>query len=251
MKLIKLKLIKASFFITLVTVFLISCSRNIDNNIEINQLITPDYNFSNYFFDCNLNDGSSLLKLESFLSGFIKNDIFQNTSSYSLKVFFPENDIVDKFKISIKNYTSNDIFTDVINELSQSGFDAVASCNFNSNLFNGLSLYNYTDNKQNTSNIAEILRCSYKPGFNYGTFRISLDRLISKMNQLKIQYGIEYFQEELNSSEFIWINYFYQEDFKNNISTQWLTDPDSTEIKNEFLDNAECIDAITYRFFQI
>ena len=242
---------KASYFITLVTVFLISCSRNIDNNIEINQLITPDYNFSNYFFDCNLNDGSSLLKLESFLSGFIKNDIFQNTSSYSLKVFFPENDIVDKFKISIKNYTSNDIFTDVINELSQSGFDAVASCKFNSNLFYGLSLYNYTDEQQNTSNNVEILRCSYKPGFNYGTFRISLDRLISKMNQLKIQYGIEYFQEELNSSEFIWINYFYQEDFRNNISAQWLTDPDSTEIKNEFLDNAECIDAITYRFFQI
>ena len=242
---------KTSCLITLVTFLLYSCSRNIDNNIEINQLITPDYNFSNYFFDCNLNDGSSLLKLESFLSGFIKNDIFQNTSSYSLKVFFPENDIVDKFKISIKNYTSNDIFTDVINELSQSGFDAAASCNFNSNLFNGLSLYNYTDKKQNISNNAEILRCLYKPGFNYGTFRISLDRLISKMNQLKIQYGIEYFQEELDSSEFIWINYFYQEDFKNNISTQWLADPDSTEIKNEFLDNAECIDAITYRFFQI
>ena len=235
----------------LATFFLFSCSKNIDNNIEINQLIIPDYNFSNYFFDCNLNDGSSLLKLESFLSGFIKNDLFKNKSSYSLKVFFPENDFVKKFKISIKNTTTNDIFTDVINELSQSGFDAIASCNFNSNLFNGLSLYNYTDKKQNTSNNAEILRCSYKPGFNYGTFRISLDRFISKMNQLKIQYGIEYFQEELNSSEFIWINYFYQEDFKNNISTQWLTDPDSTEIKNEFLDNAECIDAITYRFFQI
>jgi len=235
----------------LATFFLFSCSKNIDNNIEINQLIIPDYNFSNYFFDCNLNDGSSLLKLESFLSGFIKNDLFKNKSSYSLKVFFPENDFVNKFKISIKNTTTNDIFTDVINELSQSGFDAIASCNFNSNLFNGLSLYNYTDKKQNTSNNAEILRCSYKPGFNYGTFRISLDRFISKMNQLKIQYGIDYFQDELNSGEFIWINYFYQEDFKNNISTQWLNDPDSTEIKNEFLDNAECIDAITYRFFQI
>ena len=242
---------KASYFITLVTVFLISCSRNIDNNIEINQLITPDYTFSNYFFDCNLNDGSSLLKLESFLSGFIKNDIFQNTSSYSLKVFFPENDIVDKFKISIKNYTANDIFTDVINELSQSGFDAVASCNFNSNLFNGLSLYSYIDKEQNTSNNAEILRCSYKPGFSYGTFRISLDRFISKMNKLKIQYGIEYFQEEINSSEFIWINYYYQQDFKNSISTQWLTDTDSTEIKNEFLDNAECINSKAYKFFQI
>ena len=235
----------------LATFFLFSCSKNIDNNIEINQLIIPDYNFSNYFFDCNLNDGSSLLKLESFLSGFIKNDLFKNKSSYSLKVFFPENDFVKKFKISIKNTTTNDIFTDVINELSQSGFDAIASCNFNSNLFNGLSLYNYTDKKQNTSNNAEILRCSYKPGFNYGTFRISLDRFISKMNQLKIQYGIDYFQDELYSGEFIWINYFYQEDFKNNISTQWLNDPDSTEIKNEFLDNAECIDAITYRFFQI
>ena len=171
---------KTSYLTILATFFLFSCSKNIDNNIEINQLITPDYNFLNYFFDCNLNDGSSLLKLESFLSGFIKNDIFQNTSSYSLKVFFPENDIVDKFKISIKNYTANDIFTDVINELSQSGFDLVASCNFNSNLFNGLSLYNYTDKQQNTSNNAEILRCSYKPGFNYGTFRISLDRLIVK-----------------------------------------------------------------------
>ena len=242
---------KNSYLITLVTFFLFSCSKNIDNNIEINQLIVPDYNFSNYFFDCNLNDGFSLLKLESFLSGFIKNDLFKNKSSYSLKVFFPENDFVNKFKISIKNNTSNNIFTDVINELSQSGFDAIASCNFNSNLFNGLSLYNYTDKKQNTSNNAEILRCSYKPGFNYGTFRISLDRFISKMNQLKIQYGIDYFQDELNSGEFIWINYFYQEDFKNNISTQWLNDPDSTEIKNEFLDNAECIDAITYRFFQI
>jgi len=241
-----------TFYLTiLATFFLFSCSKNIDNNIEINQLIIPDYNFSNYFFDCNLNDGSSLLKLESFLSGFIKNDLFKNKSSYSLKVFFPENDFVKKFKISIKNNTTNDIFTDVINELSQSGFDAIASCNFNSNLFNGLSLYNYTDKKQNTSNNAEILRCSYKPGFNYGTFRISLDRFISKMNQLKIQYGIDYFQDELNSDEFIWINYFYQEDFKNNISTQWLNDPDSTEIKNEFLDNAECIDAITYRFFQI
>jgi len=241
-----------TFYLTiLATFFLFSCSKNIDNNIEINQLIIPDYNFSNYFFDCNLNDGSSLLKLESFLSGFIKNDLFKNKSSYSLKVFFPENDFVKKFKISIKNNTTNDIFTDVINELSQSGFDAIASCNFNSNLFNGLSLYNYTDKKQTTSNNAEILRCSYKPGFNYGTFRISLDRFISKMNQLKIQYGIDYFQDELNSDEFIWINYFYQEDFKNNISTQWLNDPDSTEIKNEFLDNAECIDAITYRFFQI
>ena len=240
------------FYLTILTTFfLFSCSKNIDNNIEINQLIIPDYNFSNYFFDCNLNDGSSLLKLESFLSGFIKNDLFKNKSSYSLTVFFPENDFVNKFKISIKNTTTNDIFTDVINELSQSGFDAIASCNFNSNLFNGLSLYNYTDKKQNTSNNAEILRCSYKPGFNYGTFRISLDRFISKMNQLKIQYGIDYFQDELNSGEFIWINYFYQEDFKNNISTQWLNDPDSTEIKNEFLDNAECIDAITYRFFQI
>tara|TARA_B100001540_G_scaffold220391_1_gene194806 strand:+ start:579 stop:1310 length:732 start_codon:yes stop_codon:yes gene_type:complete len=241
-----------TFYLTiLATFFLFSCSKNIDNNIEINQLIIPDYNFSNYFFDCNLNDESSLLKLESFLSGFIKNDLFKNKSSYSLKVFFPENDFVNKFKISIKNNTTNDIFTDVINELSQSGFDAIASCNFNSNLFNGLSLYNYTDKKQTTSNNAEILRCSYKPGFNYGTFRISLDRFISKMNQLKIQYGIDYFQDELNSGEFIWINYFYQEDFKNNISTQWLNDPDSTEIKNEFLDNAECIDAITYRFFQI
>jgi len=243
---------KTSYLITLVALFLFSCSKNTNNNnIEINQLVTPDYNFSNYFFDCNLNDGSSLLKLESFLSDFIKNDIFQNTSSYSLKVFFPKNNIVDKFKISIKNNTPDDIFTALINELSQSGFDAVASCNFNSNLFNGFSLYNYIDKKQNISNNAEILRCSYKPGFNYGTFRISLDRFVSKMNQLKIQYGVEYFQQELNSSEFIWINYFYQEDFKNSISTQWLTDLDSTEIKNEFLDNAECIDATTYRFFKI
>ena len=169
----------------------------------------------------------------------------------SKKFFFKRN---GPFKLNelfdVKNET-NDIFTDVINELSKNGFDAVASCNFNSNLFNGLSLYNYTDKKQNISNNAEILRCFYKPGFNYGTFRISLDRFISKLNQLKIQYGIEYFQEELNSGEFIWINYFYQEDFKNNISTQWLSDPDSTEIKNEFLDNAECIDSKIYRFFQI
>ena len=125
-------------------------------------------------------------------------------------------------------------------------FMYVFSCQYSQNK-NEIS----SNKKQNISNNAEILRCLYKPGFNYGTFRISIDRLIGKMNQLKIQYGTEYFQEESNSREFIWINYFYQEDFKNNISTQWLTDPDSTEIKNEFLDNAECIDSKTYRFFQI
>ena len=246
----KQKHMKNIFLITLI-IILSSCSRNENENIGINELITPDYAFSNYFFDCNLNDGSSLLKLESFLSDFIKKSIFQNKSLYSLKVFFPENTAIEKFKISIRNNTKDDIFSDVINQLSQNGFDEIASCNFNPSLFKGLSLYNFIDEQQVSSNTVEIMRCLYKPGFNYGTFRISLDRFISKINRLKIQYGIEYYQEELRSNEFLWINYFYAEDFNNNISSNWLIDSDSIEIKNEFNDNAECINAMKYKFFEI
>ena len=40
---------KTSYLTILATFFLISCSKNIDNNIEINQLITPDYNFFKLF----------------------------------------------------------------------------------------------------------------------------------------------------------------------------------------------------------
>ena len=246
----KQKDMKNIFLITII-IILSSCSRTANENIEINQLITPDYTFSNYFFDCRLNDGSSLLKLESFLSDFIKKSIFENKSLYALSVFFPENVGIEKFKISIRNNSDDDIFSDVINQLSQNGFDEIASCNFNPAIFKGLQLYKFIDEQQSSSNTIEILRCLYKPGFNYGTFRISLDRFINKINRSKIQYGIDYYQEELRSNEFLWINYFYAEDFNNNISSYWLNDPDSIEIKNEFNDNAECIDAMKYKFFEI
>ena len=71
----KQKYMKNIFLIAIIIIFS-SCSRNENESIAINEFITPDYVFSNYFFDCNLNDGSSLLKLESFLSEFIKKSIY-------------------------------------------------------------------------------------------------------------------------------------------------------------------------------
>ena len=112
-------------------------------------------------------------------------------------------------------------------------------------------MHEFIEEQQASSNTIEILRCLYKPGFNFGTFRISLDRFINKINKLKIQYGIEYYQAELISNEFLWINYFYAEDFNDKISFNWLNDADAIEIKNEFNDNAECIDAMKYKFFDI
>ena len=72
-----------SFKSFLIIIFIFSCSSEVDKGIEANLLISPDYNFSIEFFECNLNEGYTLLNLESFLSDLTRNE---KTSNFATEI---------------------------------------------------------------------------------------------------------------------------------------------------------------------
>ena len=46
-------------------------------------------------------------------------------------------------------------------------------------------------------------------------------------------------------------DHYYLKDFSNEISTEWINNPEATDIKGEFLENAKCINAKIYDVFEI
>lgn len=235
------------FFKTLLISFLLySCSSEIDKGIEANLLISPDYNFSVELFECELNESYTLLNLESFLSDLVKSDNYQN-DDYGLEIFFPKSNYVNEFMLTLKTYSDNDNYNDFINQLSTKGFDEIARCKFNKNDYNGLLLID--QEIQENKYVNELLRCNYNEGFNFGTFRVAIDRFKNKMNSLNIVYEAVYLQTNKLPRSFIWINNFYSNEPSELIPSDWLSNEESQEIRQEFLDNANCIDAKMHDVF--
>ena len=235
------------FFKTfLISFFLYSCSSEIDKGIEANLLISPDYNFSVELFECELNESYTLLNLESFLSDLVKSDNYQN-DDYGLEIFFPKSNYVNEFMLTLKTYSDNDNYNDFINQLSTKGFDEIARCKFNKNDYNGLLLID--QEIQENKYVNELLRCNYNEGFNFGTFRVAIDRFKNQMNSLNIAYEAVYLQTNKSPRSFIWINNFYSNEPSELIPSDWLTNEESQEIRQEFLDNANCIDAKMHDVF--
>ena len=237
---------KYSFFL----LFLFSCSSDLDQSIEANLLIAPDYNFSNYLIECELKESANLLNLESFLSILIKDD-FYNDNNFEIKAYFPKTDYVDKFIFNIQNSTEVNIYNSFINDLSQKGFDKIALCNFNTDKLKGISLFDSELTSNKSSITSEILSCNYNDGYNYGTFKLAIDRFLNHMSLLKIPYQISYLQADNNSSEFTWINNFYSENYTEEITELWINTKEAREIKDEFLQNAQCIESNLYNSFTI
>jgi hypothetical protein len=71
------------------------------------------------------------------------------------------------------------------------------------------------------------------------------------MSSLKIPYQILYLQDELVADNFIWINNFYSEDYSKKINDFWINTSEAREIKNEFLNNAQCIESNIYYSFAV
>lgn len=235
------------FFKTfLISFFLYSCSSEIDKGIEANLLISPDYNFSVELFECELNESYTLLNLESFLSDLVKSDNYQN-DDYGLEIFFPKSNYVNEFMLTLKTYSDNDNYNDFINQLSTKGFDEIARCKFNKNDYNGLLLID--QEIQENKYVNELLRCNYNEGFNFGTFRVAIDRFKNQMNSLNIAYEAVYLQTNKSPRSFIWINNFYSNEPSELIPSDWLSNEESQEIRQEFLDNANCIDAKMHDVF--
>ena len=236
------------FFKTfLISFFIYSCSSEIDKGIEANSLISPDYNFSVELFECELNEDYTLLNLESFLSDLVKNENYKNNQEYDLEVFFPKSEFVNEFVLNLKTYSDEDNYNSFINQLSTKGFDEIAKCKFNKNDYNGLLLID--QGIQQDKYVNELLRCDYKEGFNFGTFRVAIDRFKNKMNSLKIPYEAVYIQTDDSPRSFIWINNFYFNEPSDLILSDWLNDKEAQEIKQEFLDNANCINANMHDVF--
>ena len=112
-------------------------------------------------------------------------------------------------------------------------------------------MINISDNVDNDYTFIEILRCEYNSDSNYGTFKIAIDRFVNKIGTLNIPYSLSYVEDKTTSRGFIWINYFYSEDYKDFLSTNWINEIDSSEIKEEFVTNAVCSDSRGYRAFKL
>ena len=149
--------------------------------------------------------------------------------------------------LTLKTYYDNDNYNDFINQLSTKGFDEIARCKFNKNDYNGLLLID--QEIQENKYVNELLRCNYNEGFNFGTFRVAIDRFKNQMNSLNIAYEAVYLQTNKSPRSFIWINNFYSNEPSELIPSDWLSNEESQEIRQEFLDNANCIDAKMHDVF--
>ena len=238
-----------SFKSFLIIIFIFSCSSEVDKGIEANLLISPDYNFSIEFFECNLNAGYTLLNLESFLSDLTRNEKSKNNDVYDLEVFFPKTNYVNEFILNLKTYRNDNTYNNFINELSAKGFDEIARCKFDKNNYQGKLLIDYKTNQQKYNN--EILRCNYNDGFNFGTFRVAIDRFINQIQSLNIPYDAIYIQSDGSPRSFIWINNFYSNEPADAILSDWLDNAEAKDIKEEFLENAKCINADMHDVFDL
>ena len=236
-----------SFKSFLIIIFIFSCSSEVDKGIEANLLISPDYNFSIEFFECNLNEGYTLLNLESFLSDLTRNEKTKNNDVYDLEVFFPKSNYVNEFILNLKTYRNDNTYNNFINELSAKGFDEIARCKFDNNNYQGKLLIDYKTKQQKYNN--EILRCNYNDGFNFGTFRVAIDRFINQIQSLNIPYDAIYIQSNGSPRSFIWINNFYSNEPADVILSDWLDNAEAKDIKEEFLENAKCINADMHDVF--
>ncbi|MDC0587960.1 hypothetical protein OAO80_01740 [Gammaproteobacteria bacterium] len=237
------------FFVIISFIILSGCSESNSNQINLSTVISPEYSSYVTIANCNLLEGNSLINLESFLSS---QTIQKKGSKLSLSVLFPDSSsYVNTFLIYAEANLENEA-SKSINNIYLNGLDALASCEYekpykSTNLFKNIS----TLTEESDYDITEILNCSYNDGFNYGSFVIAIDRLIQKMEMFKSKYEIDYI-ELADSKSFIWINRFDNSFFKEELPEIWLSNPlESTEIQNEFKDNAICYDATVYKEFSL
>ena len=151
---------------------------------EANLLVKPKIVFNNKFISCNLNKDFTLINLESFLSNFIKDQSLNNNCDIS--ILFPLSEKVTKFIFNFRNYYDDNSYNIFLDKLSNKGIDEIASCNFDDDMFQGYSLSILDTYDQPSPYTVEILRCNYNQGYNYGIFRVALDRFISEVNALDI-----------------------------------------------------------------
>jgi hypothetical protein len=229
-----------------------SCgSKDSNDEIKLSSLIQPNFSFTYDLIECELNKNSSLLDLEFFFSKNIDKYKAITDGKIRLSILFPENKInVSGFIIAIKSNTDYGNLESFISQIQRDQFNDIALCKFIINQNKGFNILEYKNNSNLDYEFVEILICQYKEGYNYGSFEITINRFLNYIQKLDIPYSLNYVNKSKNN-EFIWINSFHNNDYKKILIDSWVMENEAIEIKDEFIENATCIESNIYKSYQL
>lgn len=243
-------LLKIVYFF-LISVVLVACGNEKIQTKSLNSLISPNYSFNQDFFYCDLNKNMSLLNLESFLSKFVSDNVNDFSNILDINILFPDKtQEVTEFVFSVRSNQNSKEVSDFVNLLDMDDFNKIASCNYTIQQFDATDLIQSESEATNDFLNVEILRCTYNPGYNFGTFRISIDRFVNAVGRLKLPYSLSYINLKKNNS-FIWINSFNIYNQEELLEKNWISDDESKAIKDEFNENATCLDSKKYKSYEL
>jgi hypothetical protein len=243
-------LLKIVYFL-LISVVLVACGNEKIQTKSLNSLISPNYSFNQDFFYCDLNKNMSLLNLESFLSKFVSDSVNDFSNILNINILFPDKtQEVTEFVFSVRSNQNSKEVLDFVNLLDMDDFNKIASCNYAIQQFDATDLIQSESEATNNFLNVEILRCTYNPGYNFGTFRISIDRFVNAVGRLKLPYSLSYINLKKNNS-FIWINSFNINNQEEFLEKNWISDDESKAIKDEFNENATCLDSKKYKSYEL
>lgn len=243
-------LLKIVYFF-LISVVLVACGNEKIQTKSLNSLISPNYSFNQDFFYCDLNKNMSLLNLESFLSKFVSDNVNDFSNILDINILFPDKtQEVTEFVFSVRSNQNSKEVSDFVNLLEMDDFNKIASCNYAIQQFDATDLIQSESEATNDFLNVEILRCTYNPGYNFGTFRISIDRFVNAVGRLKLPYSLSYINLKKNNS-FIWINSFNINNQEEFLEKNWISDDESKAIKDEFNENATCLDSKKYKSYEL
>ena len=240
--------------IFLVIIFLSACGKNESNNeTKLSLLVKADFSYTQDLFDCTLNKNESLIGLESFFSKNIEE--YKNIAqleNLNISILFPQNNkYVTNFIISIISNNNPLGLKKFIDAVKNDAITEVASCSFAIFQHKGVNLKEELINNNKSFINAEILRCRYNDNYNFGTFQISINRFINNLRTIELPYSISYLEDNSKNDSFIWINYFYKEDYEDILLKNWVNNIDSAEIQSEFSTNTSCIDSKKYKSYKL
>jgi hypothetical protein len=238
----------------LISLFIITSCENSSPEINksLSALIQPEFTYSQDFFDCTINSEYSLINLESFFSSFIDSYKIESNIDVKVSVLFPDKvDAIKKFIISVISDNNPQGVSSFVEELSAKGFSNIASCSFSIYQMKGFNIVAKKIKPSSDYVFTEILRCKYNKGYNFGTFMISIERFLNQINSLDIPYALSYIKNTDSDNDFLWINSFYDINFKDQLSNSWIKSKDSIEIQDEFNSNSSCIDSKSYKSYQL
>ena len=230
-----MRLILKNIYFLPLFLFLVSCNNKEDDSISLNSLIVPEYTYTQDFFYCDLKESSSLINLESFLSSLVAKYQKELSIFNNIDILFPEaQQEVSRFVFSIRSSNNLDALKRFIEILKKEGLSSISTCIFSTDQSSGLDMNNSIKVNTNDFINIEILRCKYNTDYNYGTFRIATDRFISSVGRLKMPYSFSYINSSQADTDFLWINSFSINDYKDFLENNWIKEEESKAIQDEF-----------------